>query len=670
MKQGDYRLGYRSDIEGLRAIAILLVLGAHAGVPWLAGGFVGVDVFFVLSGFLITGLLLHEMHSTGRIAFSDFYLRRFRRLMPALVLMITVTSLAAGWVLPPGEQLQQPSAAAMAALWMSNVYFVLARLDYFAAGTDSNLFLHTWSLGVEEQFYVVWPLLLFALVRGAVIARTRRIKVVLGLTAVVGVAASILLTPRYPQFAFYMMPVRAWEFALGGLIWLGVHRHQGVESQKKWGWAYWAGWLGLVMIIGTAATYSANMAYPGWRAVLPVVGAVAVVMSGTRGEMTHGVSWLLSWTPLQALGRISYAWYLWHWPVLLLGQSAAGSNSPWCRLLCVMVSLGLAWLSYRFVEYPIRHQSFWLRHRRAALMAGLGLAVAINLQTMHWFESATAAMSSPALQRFERARTDAPIIYAEGCDDWYYSDKVRACGFGTADAPHTAVLMGDSIAGQWFPAVEELFNRPGWRLIVLTKSSCPMVDVPFFYARIGREYTECSVWRSHALEQVASLRPDIVLLGTVATNDFSQAQWTQGTSRVLGRLSAAVDKVAILRGTPHLPFDGPTCLSARQQRPGWLPGRAACEAPAFDARDQLVFRWLEEASAGFANARVIDMNDLVCPQGICSAEQGTKIVFRDSQHMTASFAKTLAPALAQRLGIPSNVASSPDAGASLRRPGS
>lgn len=665
MKQGDYRLGYRNDIEGLRAIAILLVVGAHAGLPWLAGGFVGVDVFFVLSGFLITGLLLREMHSTGRIAFGDFYLRRFRRLMPALMLMIAVTSLVAGLILPPGEQLQQPSAAAMAALWMSNIYFALTRMDYFAAGADSNLFLHTWSLGVEEQFYVVWPLVLLALAHGSAVLRATRMRVVLGCIAVAGLVASIVVTSRYPQFAFYMMPVRAWEFAVGALIWLGSRQHMDHEGRSTRGIPSWVGWLGLGAVIGSGIVYNANMAYPGWRALVPVVGAAAMIIAGGQGAMAHGVSRVLSWEPLQALGRISYAWYLWHWPVLLLGPSIVGSNGPWCRAACVLISLGLAWLSYRFVEFPIRHQSFWLSHRRMALVVGLAAVVLINLQTTHWFVTATTAMDSPALQRYEKARMDAPAIYAEGCDDWYHSDQVRACSFGPVDAPHVAVLMGDSIAGQWFPAVEEIFHRPGWRLIVLTKSSCPMVDVSFFYARIGRDYTECSVWRQRALEYVASVRPSIVLLGTVATNDFSREQWVKGTSRVLDKLSAAVGQITILRGTPHLPFDGPACLSERQQRPAWLPNHPPCEAPAFDAHGQSVFHWLQQSSSGFSNVRIVDMNDLVCPQDICRAERDSTIVFRDSQHMTASFARTLAPALQQRIGIPVLTGSTPNTGALL-----
>lgn len=653
MKHGDYQLGYRGDIEGLRALAILLVVAAHAGVPWLAGGFVGVDVFFVLSGYLITGLLLREATDTGQIAFGAFYLRRLRRLMPALILMVVVTALVAAIVLPPGQQLQQPSAAAMAALWASNIYFALAQMDYFSPGTDSNLFLHTWSLGVEEQFYLVWPLLLLLFIgRRQGILRMSRLRVAMLFIVVAGFASSWLLTPRHPQIAFYMMPVRAWEFAAGALIWLGFRgKVQGLQGSKiNVGLVQVAGWAGLAMVVVSALAFGSSTPYPGWRAVIPVIGAMAMVWAGSHGVDT-GVSRLLSLRPMQQLGRVSYAWYLWHWPALLLGYAIAGSQGAWVRVVAVTISLGIAAVSYRWVEYPVRHQSWWLNHRRVALVSGLAAVVLINVLTMQWFNMAATRLSEPDIQRYSKARSDTPAIYAEGCDDFYQSSLVRPCNSGPSDAPHTAVLMGDSIAGQWFPAVAQVFGVRGWRLVVLTKSSCPMVDETFFYARIGREYTECSTWRRDALAQVASWHPDIVLLSTVATNGFSQAQWTEGTSRVLSAIDGSSGRIFILRGTPRLPFDGPDCLSAHEGRPKWLGPARTCQAPFSDPHDAAVLQWLQQASSRFANVQVIDMNDLVCPQGICSAEHAGMIVFRDAQHMTASFAGSLAPALGRRIGV-------------------
>lgn len=657
MLKDDYRLGYRRDIEGLRAIAVLLVVAAHAGVPWLAGGFVGVDVFFVLSGFLITGLLIREVADTGDIRFGDFYVRRLRRLFPALLLMIGVTSLVAAFVLGPGEQLQQSKAAATAIFWVSNIHFALAQFDYFSAGSDSNLFLHTWSLGVEEQFYLLWPaLVLWALGRKQGLEKIAHLKGLMIGVAVLSAGACLYLTPQLPQLAFYMMPMRAWQFAVGALIWLYLHKRDVPDGdqfahKREHSVGYWLGWLGLVVIVGAGVVFGPGMSYPGWRALVPTLGAAAIVAAGFSGVQA-GVSKFLAWQPLQAIGRVSYAWYLWHWPVLLLGYAVTGSHSPWLRFTEVMFALLLAVVTYRVVETPIRHQQYWLTHGRLTLIGSVATMAVACFFAMHWYTGALVKAQNPSLQRYARAKADVPVIYGMGCDEWYHSDRVVACSFGSQNAPHTAVLMGDSIAGQWFPAFAEVFHETDWRLIVLTKSSCPMVDESYFYQRIGREYTECSTWREQALEQLIISRPDVVVLGEAATYGFTREQWVEGKARVLGVLSPAVGRIYVLRGTPYLSFDGPSCLSTHKGRPKWLDSLQTCSTPAFDEHGQQVFGWLREAASRYANVRMLSMNDAVCPQGTCGAEYAGTVVFRDNQHLTASFAKSLAPQLALRMDLP------------------
>ncbi|WP_201316561.1 acyltransferase family protein [Dyella sp. EPa41] len=657
MKSEEYRLGYRGDIEGLRAVAILLVIGAHAGIPWLSGGFVGVDVFFVLSGFLITGLLLRELKETARIDFTGFYLRRLRRLMPALIFMVVVASVGAMLLLGPSEQLSQADTAAMAALWLSNVSFALMRMDYFAQGADSNLFLHTWSLGVEEQFYLVWPvLLLWSLGRRRGELPVARLKYVMLSIFVLSLGACMFVTPRSPQFAFYMMPLRAWEFAAGALIWLyfgnGAARATAKAGAVNAIATHWLGWVGFALIVVAAVSYGGQTSYPGWRALLPVFGATAIIASGWT-DSRRGVSCVLSLPWLQVIGRISYSWYLWHWPVLVLGHVVTGSHDPWTRVAEVLVSLGFAAASYRLIEAPVRHQGFWLSHRRIALYGALGITVMVCLLSMHWFGVAAEGSQGPAMQRYARARLDAPSIYSQGCDDWYHSDRVLLCGYGPKDASHTLVLMGDSVAGQWFPAFSQVTTNPGWRVIVLTKSSCPMVDEPYFYARIGREFSECERWRHRAVEQVASMHPDVIVLsmGLGGTQSFSQAQWIEGTARTLGALGGGVGRIYFLRSTPHLDFDGPSCLASHAGRPKWLSAARGCETVFDDARDRQVYQWLKQAAKRFPNVQTIDMNEEICPRRHCLAERNGQIVFRDNQHLTASFAASLWPAMAERLGL-------------------
>lgn len=286
-----------------------------------------------------------------------------------------------------------------------------------------------------------------------------------------------------------------------------------------------------------------------------------------------------------------------------------------------------------------------------ALFASLAVMVIANSLALRWQEHEKARMKLPTFEQYRDAHWSAPQIYGMGCDDWYHSDRVRVCAFGDAHAKHTVVLMGDSHAGQWFSAVAESFlSEPQWRLLVLTKSSCPMVDEPVFYARIGREYTECERWRSHALAEVASIRPDVVLLGTTIDNPFGEKEWTQGTGRILGVLSPVVGQVVLLRDTPQLPFDGPDCLARLAGRPAWLAPHDGCHSAAQkEQQSALVYKWLKEASRNFGNVHVLDLNSLICPSGTCAAERHGKIVFRDSQHLTDQFAASLAPALRSRL---------------------
>jgi peptidoglycan/LPS O-acetylase OafA/YrhL len=654
MKGHDYRLGYRADLEGLRAVAILLVVAVHAGVPWLRGGFVGVDVFFVLSGFLITGLLVREVSDTGGLRFAEFYVRRLRRLLPALLVMLLVVGTLGALLLAPAEQRDQSSAAAMAALWLSNVHFAFAPQNYFAPGTETNLFLHTWSLGVEEQFYLVWPALLVWLLGRDGERGVARLKVGMLVVVVASFATCAWLSYQAPQLAFYMMPLRAWQFAAGALVWLYFKVPSATRSAPWWsrrpGILHAIGWLGLGMVAFAGVLFSADIPYPGGYALLPTLGAVGVVAAGCVVTRPAGVSRLLSWRPLQWIGGISYSWYLWHWPILLLGRAVTGSDAPVYRACWVLLSLLLAWISCRFVEAPIRNRREWLLRPRMAIFGTLALMLLANSLCVRWYNHASMRAQSPSMQRYAMAHGDAPAIYGMGCDDWYYSERVRICAFGPAKAAHTAVLMGDSHVGQWFPAVAKAFDRPDWRLLVLTKSSCAMVDEPFFYARIGKEYTVCATWREHALKKVAELKPDVLLLGN-AKYGFTKEQWIDGTARVLAILSPAVRHIYILRDTPHLPFDGPDCLAEHAGRPAWLGLRHACSASAVDPGGDTAYRWQEEAAARFANVSMLDLNSWVCPGGMCSAEQRGMVVFRDSQHLTGSFAASLGAVMAQKLGI-------------------
>src|SRR6185312_17414328 len=311
-----------------------------------------------------------------------------------------------------------------------------------------------------------------------------------------------------------------------------------------------------LMILAAALLIDGAVPYPGYWALLPALGTALVLAAGVGRIGWREASGWLSARPMQNLGRVSYSWYLWHWPVLLLGSQLIDARSGWNRLLLVLLSLLVAILSYNFFETPIRHNRKLIAKPRMAAFVGLAIMVLAGSLALRWHSAAQARMKEPAQLRFVAAHFDAPVIYRMDCDDWYHSSRVQICAFGDPHAKHTAVAVGDSVALQWFPAYARVFDKPDWRLLVITKSSCPMVDVPIFYPRIGREYTECSQWRSATLHKIAALKPDIVIMGSTFTYDYTQSQWINGTKRVLDVLAPVAGEVYVMRSSPTLPFDG------------------------------------------------------------------------------------------------------------------
>jgi hypothetical protein len=289
--------------------------------------------------------------------------------------------------------------------------------------------------------------------------------------------------------------------------------------------------------------------------------------------------------------------------------------------------------------------------------------VLAGLAGSKWSDDALDRMRQPEQLRYVRLRLDGPSIYAMHCDDWFKNADVHPCTLGPPGASHTAVIIGDSVALQWFPAVAKIFHAPDWRLIALTKSACPMVDAPVFYDRIHRIYTECAQWREAALRHVASVRPDIVLLGSTYTYDLSPEQWTSGTDRVLKQISAASGHIHILRSTPRLPFDATTCLAPRSQLYHALASNSSCTATAHTPQNDAVYGWLSTAATAYPNVSLIDMTNAVCPHDVCSGERDGIIVFRDSQHLTTQFVASITDVLAHVLDVDLAATSSDAAGA-------
>lgn len=654
-------LNFRADLQGLRALAIVLVVLAHAGIPGLAGGFVGVDVFFVLSGYLISGLLLRELQATGKVRLLGFLARRLRRLLPALLVMLSIVMLMAALLLSPYEFAEQTASAGYAATWTSNLYFALSTFDYFAELRLRDVFLHTWSLGVEEQFYIAWALLfglvLSPMARYSGMQRHRRQLLWLLAALFAGsLALSLYWSATQTLHAFYLMPARVWQFALGAMVFVVVddlpRRDSAGGGRVSGRFHALAGALGLLLIVGSAVTIDPDMVYPGHLALLPSLGAALAIASGCAARR-HGVGGLLALPPLRWIGDRSYSWYLWHWPLLMLGFAWGLEGDPLPVGGLVALSFLIAAASYRYVELPFWRGAYSAFTPKATIAAAL-LAILVVASALVGTNLAFQDSEAAGYQLAKDARNDLPRLPGQSdCDTWYQDATVRPCVWETADAEHTAVLFGDSIGAQWISAVREIFAALGWRVVLLTKSACAIVDEDYYYAPAGGIYEVCTQWRDAALARLAEWRPDLVLVGSSATYAFSGEQWVAGTRRVLDRLSNVADHVAIIPGTPMLSFDGPGCLER------WLadtddearPARAlACCEPLGDQPAERVAEYLAEAVQDYANVGLLDLNELVCPGGYCAAgTTGGIAVFRDQQHLTDTFVRSLIADIRKRL---------------------
>lgn len=599
---------YRPDIEGLRAIAILAVVACHAKLPFLQGGFVGVDIFFVISGHLITSLLVREFTSTGKVDFLNFYSRRLKRLLPGLAFMMLTASYAAIVILPATTLLPHAESAKAGIFWISNIHFALFEAGYFDAGSEGNLFLHTWSLGVEEQFYLVWPTLILLFMRGRYLLR--------GLIAVfvICLVINLTLSTASPLWAFYSMPSRGWQFALGGLVYVAattglVDKYNSATARTL------AGSVGMLLILASITQINEQMTYPGLWAIIPSVGAALVILGD--------VNWLTV-APLRAIGRVSYSWYLWHWPVLILGGAYFGPGAI-IQTLLVILSLVLAAIAYYAVESPLRNSQSLASQPRMNVLASLLIMVAGYMASNAW-----------AVKSADHSiRSDIPAPYFAGCDDEDRSAQPNPCVYGDPEGSQTVVLFADSVGTQWFSALESKYTSKGSRLVVLVKSSCPIVLEEVVEADV------CQEWKRAAIEYLQALQPDIVFIGSSIASQLTAEGWKSGTKRMLDSLSIKAKLVFVIRPTPRLSFDGPYCMAGKSWARHSEEGLPRCSTAQSIDPDNQVLASLQEAAKRFSNIRIVDFNSLVCPQQICSAHNGKQMVYRDNMHIADTFVKSI-----------------------------
>ena len=634
--------GKRLDVQGLRALAILMVVAYH-GRFGLRGGFTGVDVFFVISGFVITGTLLRELEQRGRLSITAFYTRRAKRLLPGLATMLTFVALA-GMLLAPVAAVHMSAVTGMAAsVFGANWYLYSLPSGYFDPAASLDPLLHTWTLGVEEQFYLVYPILLWAAWR---VGRRFGAAGAVGAASVASLAIAVDWSSGHSQLAFYGSPARAWEFGLGCLIALGLPLW---EQLPRGGAAACAG-LGLVGVIGAMVGGDGSIA----RNQAPAaVGAALLIAAGSSG---NALSSALGARPLVWIGDRSYSWYLWHWPLIVFAGALVPGSGFAIRGAAVL-SLAPAAVSYRRIENPVRRASFRRSQLAVGAVACVGVPVACSLlQLTHPLTAATAYGGG------------AHEAYARGCAAGALpgSPQIRAhCVWKVAGARGTVVLLGDSNAAQFLAPVTTAANGLGYDAIVSTASGCPVVPLRVVDRTRLRDLRGCSAFAQQSLRALVRDRPSLVIFSIrsdgyidvpryrvgrldssqlTANATAKQTLWAGALRSEFRELSRHGIPVLLVHPIPLAPINAPACASV-------LVLVDDCGGKTLPRRkvDSELARTLaaeRAAVAGVPDTRLLDLEGQFCSRTSCVTERHGVRLYFDELHLSQAGSKLLEPQFA------------------------
>ncbi len=674
--RGDRR--FRPDIQGLRCVAVILVVLYHCGVPGISGGYVGVDVFFVISGFLITRQLIAEHGRSGRISLSGFYARRIRRLLPSAMTVILLTEVVTrGWG-PPLQATQVAKDSIFSTFYLINYRLAIEGVDYQNADGPVSPLQHFWSLAVEEQFYIFWPLAIIAVG----LAFRRRVSTALVVLATAATAASLLIsidiTDHNATLAYFALQTRGWELGVGAVIAVATPALLRLPRSV----AVPASWAGRVLIGSSAVIFTDRTPFPGSAAAVPVLGAGLVVLSGLAGSAA-GAESVLRGPLMQFFGRMSYGWYLWHWPLIVLAPAVLHTQFGWPEnLAAASIALGLAALGNRFIEQvaaasPARSRRWFpLGGAMSASVTGVALvimllppgelsnggpAAQLNLAGVDSARMSVLLNDAYSLPRvpsnlspsLATAVDDRPPTSSDGCNADFLTTRQPPCVFGDPAGTRTVVLFGDSHAEQWFGAVNVLAKARGWKLISWTKAACPLADVLLMSAQLHRPFTECPAWRADTLARISDLHPDLVIASgsnALPGAGYANVDWAAQTAITLSALKRAADRVVYLADVPAPTTNVPVCLAAN------IHAAAACQfsrgsqtndlttANQFPGRQAAVI-----AAAEQDRVAVIDPTRWLCAASGCPVVVQNMLIYRDATHITQSFSRALAPLVGSAL---------------------
>lgn len=537
------------QIQALRALAAMLVIVFHAEL--VGGGYIGVDIFYVISGYLITGLIVREIEEKSFLNFKAFYLRRIKRLLPTSFFILMVTAIASWLLYPATMRSELGKDIFAAAVYISNFLFAFWQMDYQNLNAIPPVVIHFWSLAVEEQFYLFWPVIVLLAYKAG---GRRRLFQIIALISFASFLFSLYLTQASPIWAFYSLPTRAWELGVGALL-------LAIPARYKLSVAY--PWISLALILYGTFRYTESTPFPGTAAIAPVLGTAIAIAS------------ISSWPPVlnyfsnlrftQWLGEISYPLYLWHWPLLVIPMVYLGRGLHiYERALAVLATLLFADLTHRWIEQPLRHISLAPRKIvSGALIASL-IATSTGLAIT---ASAKSDITLPTGERYSLAEVMVkPQVYLDDCHVNNGETVSGECSYGPK-SDRKVILFGDSHAAQWMPALEKLAYQENFTLISLTKSACPAAAV--VKVETG-EYknADCAQWRQNSIARIQATQPIAVIVSGMQHFDLpagysSRTQWwKEGQAKTLAALRGSSQHIIYISDTPHPQRDIPSCIAA------------------------------------------------------------------------------------------------------------
>ena len=609
------------QIQALRAFAAVLVVIYHAKIT--SGGYIGVDIFYVISGYLITGLLLRELENTGTLALKAFYLRRIKRLLPTSFFVLAITAITAWWLYPSTMRADLGRDIAAAGIYISNYLFAFWQMDYQNLSAIPPVVIHYWSLAVEEQFYLFWPFIIFALYKRGGRATVGK---AIALITTASFLFSLYQTSVAPIWAFYSLPTRAWELGVGALLLY-------IPARIKFSQNYL--WIALALFIYGTFQFRDNTPFPGTAALVPVIAtaiSIAAVHSWPRILNLIGNHRLVQW-----LGAISYPLYLWHWPLLVIPVVYLGRGLHiYERFFCVLATLLLADLTHRFIEEPLRHAKLSPKTilRGGAIATTFSLVLSFGIYSSHSdlikLRDGTVFSLTEVMQK--------PIVYDDGCHVNNGETTSPDCRYGVVGASKKIVLFGDSHAAQWMPTLEKMAREKNFELISLTKSACPGPAV--VKVNTG-EYknSDCSAWRDYAYKRITSIQPVAVIVAGMQHFDMPSGYpdraswWREGQRKTLAALRGSSPHIIYLSDTPHPNRDIPSCIAAGKIE--------RCNG---SERSTPIY------TSGYQQ---INPTPWLCTR-TCPGVIGSTVVYRDASHLTVAMARSLSVELEKaltRLGV-------------------